>query len=50
LDKHDFITTNEAAKIMSKSPATARRYLAKFKKDGIIIAGGSNKNRTYFPK
>jgi ATP-dependent DNA helicase RecG len=41
------ITTTEAAKIIGRSPATARRLLSQLVDDGGVIASGGNRNRKY---
>ncbi|GHV47197.1 ATP-dependent DNA helicase RecG [Synergistales bacterium] len=41
------ITATDAAKIIERSPATARRLLSKFVDDGVVVASGENRNRKY---
>jgi ATP-dependent DNA helicase RecG len=41
------ITATEAAKIITRSPATARRLLAQLADEGLVAATGGNRNRKY---
>ncbi len=47
LTEHESINTTVAAKLIQKSVATARKHLAKFVSLGLLVAQGSNKNRSY---
>ncbi len=47
LTEHESINTTVAAKFIQKSVATARKHLAKFVSLGLLVAQGSNKNRSY---
>ncbi|MFP3156017.1 winged helix-turn-helix transcriptional regulator [Lachnospiraceae bacterium ZAX-1] len=44
------ITATEAAKIIGRSPATARRLLSRLVDDGVVVASGGNRNRKYKTK
>jgi ATP-dependent DNA helicase RecG len=41
------ITATEAAKIIGRSPATARRLLSQLVDEGAVVASGGNRNRKY---
>jgi Fic family protein len=41
------ITATKAAKIIERSPATARRLLSQLVDEGIVVASGGNRNRKY---
>jgi ATP-dependent DNA helicase RecG len=41
------ITATEAAKIIGRSPATARRLLTRLIDEGLVAASGGNRNRKY---
>lgn len=47
LTEHKNINTTVTAKLIQKSIATARKHLAKFVSLGLLVAQGSNKNRSY---
>lgn len=47
LTEHENINTTVTAKLIQKSIATARKHLAKFVSLGLLVAQGSNKNRSY---
>ncbi len=47
LTEHESINTTVTAKLIQKSVATARKHLAKFVSLGLLVAQGSNKNRSY---
>ncbi len=47
LTEHESINTTVTAKLIQKSVATARKHLAKFVSLGLLVARGSNKNRSY---
>ncbi|THE20940.1 Fic family protein [Ligilactobacillus animalis] len=47
LTEHESINTTVTAKSIQKSVATARKHLAKFVSLGLLVAQGSNKNRSY---
>ena len=47
LDMHSEINTTEAAKIIKRSPSTARRVLSQLVNEGVIMATGANRNRKY---
>lgn len=47
LTEHENINTTVTAKLIQKSVATARKHLAKFVSLGLLVAQGSNKNRSY---
>lgn len=47
LTEHESINTAVTAKLIQKSVATARKHLAKFVSLGLLVAQGSNKNRSY---
>ncbi|MEY8737570.1 Fic family protein [Lactobacillus sp. AN1001] len=47
LTEHESINTMVTAKLIQKSVATARKHLAKFVSLGLLVAQGSNKNRSY---
>jgi len=48
LTEHESINTTVTAKLIQKSVATARKHLAKFVSLGLLVAQGSNKNRSYY--
>lgn len=48
LSENAMITNQKAVQLLELSPATARRYLAKFVKLGLLTAQGENKNRIYY--
>jgi ATP-dependent DNA helicase RecG len=41
------ITATGAAKIIGRSPETARRLLSQLVDEGIVVASGGNRNRKY---
>jgi ATP-dependent DNA helicase RecG len=41
------ITATDAAKIIGRSPATARRLLTQLVDEGVVVANGGNRNRKY---
>ncbi|WP_221678543.1 Fic family protein [Ligilactobacillus murinus] len=47
LTEHESINTTVTAKLIQKSVATARKHSAKFVSLGLLVAQGSNKNRSY---
>ena len=47
LTEHESINTTVTAKLIQKSVVTARKHLAKFVSLGLLVAQGSNKNRSY---
>lgn len=47
LTEYESINTTVTAKLIQKSVATARKHLAKFVSLGLLVAQGSNKNRSY---
>jgi len=47
LTDHGEISTAEAAKLIGRSPETARRVLSQLVKEGIVVATGANRNRKY---
>jgi ATP-dependent DNA helicase RecG len=47
LESNGEITATEAAKIIGRSSATARRLLTQFVYDGVVVASGGNRNRKY---
>jgi predicted HTH transcriptional regulator len=48
--KHGQINAAETAKIIKRSPETARRILSQLADEGILIASGANRNRVYHMK
>ncbi len=44
------INTKKAAKIIGRSPVTARRILAELVAEGKVIPNGANRNRSYRPR
>jgi ATP-dependent DNA helicase RecG len=47
LNEYGEISAVEAAEVIGRSPATARRVLARLAGDGVITATGANRNRRY---
>lgn len=47
LQKHQYLTTPEAVKLVGKSAATTRRYLNKYVALGWLAKQGGNRDRTY---
>jgi ATP-dependent DNA helicase RecG len=47
LTEHSEIGASEAAKIIGRSPSTARRILGELVMNGVLAANGGNRNRTY---
>jgi len=47
LSANNEISTTTAAKIIERSPTTARRILLQFAKEGIVVTTGANRNRKY---
>jgi ATP-dependent DNA helicase RecG len=47
ISEHGSINTAEAAKIIDRSPETARRALSQLADEGIVVASGANRNRIY---
>ncbi|BDI02661.1 cell filamentation protein Fic [Ligilactobacillus murinus] len=47
LTEYESINTTVTAKLIQKSVATARKHSAKFVSLGLLVAQGSNKNRSY---
>ena len=48
LTEYRQINTAEAARIIGRSPGTARRALAQLIDEGVIVASGANRNRVYY--
>lgn len=48
LSEHAFLTNQKATKLLELSPATTRRYLAKFVQLGLLTAEGEKKSRVYY--
>lgn len=48
LSENAFLTNQKATKLLDISPATARRYLAKFVQLGLLTAEGEKKSRVYY--
>jgi DeoR/GlpR family transcriptional regulator of sugar metabolism len=44
------INTAEAAKLLGRSPQTARRVLSGLAAEGVLVASGANRNRKYSVK
>jgi ATP-dependent DNA helicase RecG len=47
LKEHGKITAQTAAQILDRAPGTARRILGDMVSDGLLVAEGGNRNRTY---
>jgi ATP-dependent DNA helicase RecG len=47
LEEHETINAQIAAQILDRAPGTARRILGEMVSEGLIIAEGANRNRTY---
>jgi len=47
LSKRDSCKASDIAALLELSPSRARNYLAQLVEQGVLIAEGSNKNRTY---
>jgi len=50
IDEYGEISAATAAKIIDRSPETARRVLAQLVRDGILVTVGANRNRKYQAK
>jgi len=47
IETHNEINTTAVAKLIDRSPGTARRVLSRLADEGFIVAVGANKNRKY---
>lgn len=47
LSKNDEINATAAAKIIGRSPTTAKRVLLQLVSDGLVVTTGANRNRKY---
>jgi len=47
MEEHGEINATIAAKLIDRSPGTARRVLSRLVDEGAIIAVGANRNRKY---
>jgi len=47
LQEHGEINAAATAKIIGRSPGTARRILSQLVKEGVVATSGGNRNRVY---